>query len=159
MAAARVKLLQLFERVESVTPVEFAEGVAGLVDIELAWRECVRYDMSAVESVSEKELKRDGGRTLGEVMRQNIGAISEGYLSVFGVLPWVRGRIADPLTNWMDDLWKAGADDILVWDNVERRLFAVISDGHDEIVHCIVTTEDELIQRITARATNPTAPQ
>lgn len=147
LAETRLNFLRLLAKVPAIHPVEFDNGETNLIDLRLAWGECVRYDMPAVEVVSESELKREGGRSLGAVMREHVGTPSTGFLSVYGGLPWVRVALSQPSSGWLDALRKAGANDVLFLSADGSRLFAAVSDGHDPVVHCIATDASELARR------------
>lgn len=151
LAETRLDFLRLLAKVPTIHPIEFDDGASGLMDLRLAWGECVRYDMPSVEVVPERELRRKGGRSLGAVMRQHLGIPPTGFISVLGVLPWAKVMLSEPSADWLDALWTAGANDVLFLSACGPRLFAAISDGHDPRVHCIVTGEAELTRRVATR--------
>jgi hypothetical protein len=150
-AVYRKRFIELLARVGSVVPLGFAPSEPPLIELSVAWHECVRRDARAVTVIPEGHMGNAGWPTLGNLARRHLGTPKEGFLSIFGTLPWVRVAILQPHADWPDALWQGGAQDFLFLEPSGDWLFAVITDGHDHEVVVITDESREIASRAAGR--------
>jgi hypothetical protein len=86
-AVYRKRFRELLARVGSVVPLGFANSEPPLIELRVAWRECVRRDAQAVAVIPEGHMGNAGRPTLGSLARRHLSTPKEGFLSIFEAVP------------------------------------------------------------------------
>lgn len=150
-ATNRKQFVQLLARVGLLVPLGYANPESALIDVMTAWRECIRRDAPAVAVIPEGHMGGTEWPTLGSLARKYLGSPTEGFLSVFAILPWVRVGIAQPHADWPDALWQGGARSFVFLEPGGNRLFAAMTDDHDHEVVVITGESREIARRAAGR--------